>query len=164
MPETKMRVVSLVLLLLFLFERGEGKASENLENVELRSEVAADGTKEIWEDDLENAEEELIGDKSEDEREGRDIVNDDRAISDTEDEDEDLEVDDGGDVEGDGEVTLESVRLGWDLFKEWQEVSWQNLINFHHRIHYPPSTVSGFHTIHIIHIKIIEITNMTTTR
>merc|ERR1711936_207841 len=53
--------------------------------------------------------------ESENEREGRDMVNDDQAIADEGGED----VEEG---EEDGEVTLESVRLGWDLFKEWQEV------------------------------------------
>ena len=112
--------VDIVLLLLFLFHRGEMKSREKAE----LSEAVGDGVKvkETLEDDVEK-EELMVVDESEHVREGRDIVNDDQ-----EEEDEanaDVEVEDGEDVEGgeeDGEVTLESVRLGWDLFKEWQEV------------------------------------------
>ena len=105
-----------MVLLLFLCHKVDMKASEKSEKVEL-SDVPADGVKEeeILEDDLDKAEEKFTSDESENEREGRDMVNDDQAIADEGGED----VEEG---EEDGEVTLESVRLGWDLFKEWQEV------------------------------------------
>ena len=59
------------------------KASEKSEKVEL-SDVPADGVKEeeILEDDLDKAEERFTSDESENERGGRDMVNDDQAIAD----------------------------------------------------------------------------------
>ena len=122
-----MRSAAIVLLLLFLWHRGESRASEISKKIGLSGEVKEEAF--VGEDLEKEEEEEFIGDESEDdEREGRDIVNDDQAVGDQEDEDEvevDLEVGDGEDVQSggdDGKVTLESVRLGWDLFKEWQEV------------------------------------------
>ena len=145
-----MRAADFVPLLLFLSHlRWEVGASEISEKVEF-SEVAADRVKEkdALEDDFEEEEDEFVGDESDNEREGGDFAYDDQEIGDEEEEEVEEHVEgredvkgrenfeEGQDIEGregvEGgeageEVTLESVRLGWDLFKEWQEVRKSNL-------------------------------------
>ena len=116
---SNMRLGIVVLVAFLFYKGGEGGASEISE-----SEVKE--KENLLEDD--KVEEESRDESDEGDKESRDMLSDrdnEGDVDEVEYLNDDLEEDDDEEEELDLEeedVTLESVRLGWDLFKEWQEV------------------------------------------
>ena len=114
-----MRLGIVVLVVFLSYKGGEVGASETSE-----SEVKE--KENLWEGD--KVEEESRDASNEGDMESKDMLSDidsESEVDEVEYLDDDLEEDEEEEEELDLEeedVTLESVRLGWDLFKEWQEV------------------------------------------
>ena len=116
---TNMRLGIVVLVAFLAYKGGEVGASEISES-EVKEKDA------LLEDD--KVEEESRDESNEGDKESRNMLSDIESeveVEKVEYLDDDLEEHDEKEEELDLEeedVTLESVRLGWDLFKEWQEV------------------------------------------
>ena len=114
-----MRLGVVVLVAFLSYKGGEVGASETSEG-EVKEKVN------LLEDD--KVEEESRDESNKGDMESRDMLSDiesEGKVDEVEYLDDDLEEHDEKEEELDLEeedVTLESVRLGWDLFKEWQEV------------------------------------------
>ena len=121
-----MRLGIVVLVAFLYYKGGEVGASET-------SEGEVKEKENLWEHD--KVEEESRDQSNEGVKESRDMLSDiesEDEVDEVEYLDDDLEEDDEEEEELDLEeedVTLESVRLGWDLFKEWQEVG-EHELNF----------------------------------
>ena len=117
---TNMRLGIVVLVAFLSYKGGEVGASEIS-----KSEVKE--KENLFE--VDKVEEESRDESDEGDKERRDMLSDiesEGVVDEVEYLDDDLEEDEEEEEELDLEeedVTLESVRLGWDLFKEWQEVA-----------------------------------------
>ena len=114
---TNMRLGVVVLVAFLSYKGGEVGASETSEG-EVKEKVN------LLEDD--KVEEESRDESDEGVKESRDMLSDidsEGVVDEVEYLDDDLEEEEEEELDLEEEdVTLESVRLGWDLFKEWQEV------------------------------------------